>query len=60
MKINNMRSERFEKSRERGRMKYSGTYGKGPCEIGTTSQQKTLVSTPCLKSLLLHIRLSFE
>ena len=26
---------------------YSGTYDKGPTEIGTTSLQRTLVSTPC-------------
>ena len=26
---------------------YSGTSDKGPSEIGTTSLQKTLVSTPC-------------
>ena len=27
--------------------KYSGTSNKGPSEIGTTSLQRTLVSTPC-------------
>ena len=26
---------------------YSGTSDKGPSEIGTTSLQRTLVSTPC-------------
>ena len=28
-------------------IKYSGTSDKGPSEIGTTSLQRTLVSTPC-------------